>query len=585
MLENGFRRRRAARLASATLVACVVGAAVWHLVAGAPEVSARPKGSGVRLVLQITVDQLRGDLATRLKDRWSQNGFRRLYDDGVVYTDAHHGHANTETVVGHVTLATGTDPSVHGMVGNVWLNRSSGGMQYNIEDKRFRVVGNDGRSQARAGHAEPDRPERARSPEAILAPTIADSIADAYGPESKVYAVSLKDRGAVPMAGRKGKAFWWSEATGEFISSSYYFKDRTLPEWVEEWNEDHGADHLDGDSWTLLLDPSTYLFKAHDDMPWEAPPSGQTRVFPHRLDRKRLKDAYYTAVEASPYGDDLLLDFVRRLIRAEDLGDDDVTDYLSVAFSSLDFIGHRYGPDSLETEDALLRLDRVLAVLFEAADKATGRGRTLFVLSSDHGVAEPVEEQIAEGRESGRVVLSQVQKSAAVKKLNQKFGVDLIRKAWPPYVYLDNEGLKKNRKDPDVAARLLAAEYRKLPGVEAAFTRGEILGGLLPDTPIARSVRRSFHPERSGDIHVVPKFGWQIAYEGENVLRYATGHGTPWSYDTFVPLVFSGTGLRKRVVDRRVETVDVAPSIAALLDIPPPAMATGKPLPDLKRWP
>src|SRR5205085_4809 len=197
-----------------------------------------------------------------------------------------------------------------------------------------------------------------------------------------VFAASLKDRAAVPMAGFAGKALWFSDASGEFISSSYYYPDGKLPAWAASWNGSHRANRYDGRSWTLLLPRKTYRFAAGDDKPWEVPPSGMTRTFPHRFDRSRLGDGFYPALEASPFGDELVVDFTRALLRAEHLGRDGVVDFLSVSLSSNDYVGHRYGPDSLEMEDEVLRVDRMIADLMRAADEVAGPGHTLFVLTA-----------------------------------------------------------------------------------------------------------------------------------------------------------------------------------------------------------
>jgi len=562
-----FRQGRGVRLTS-LLVAVAVAASPASSAAAAPATRAR-------LVLQITVDQLRGDLPLRGRELWGKDGFRRLYEQGAVFSDAHHRHAITETVVGHVTLATGADPAVHGMVGNGWLDRRSGAMQFNVEDATHSVVGNDVPHRGPAVHAEAKSGKRhGRSPNSILAPTIADTIALAGGGRAKVFAVSLKDRAAVPMAGRAGKAFWWSNATGEFLSSTYYYPDRRLPAWAEDWNSEHKADDFDGESWRLLLDKKHYRYAAADDMPWEMPPAGLGRAFPHRFDRRRLGDNYYSALEASPFGDRLLVDFARELLRREDLGRDDVVDYLSVGFSSNDFIGHHYGPESLEMEDEVLRMDRVIAALLDAVDDEVGEGRTLVVLSADHGVVAPPGQLRAEGRDAGTVMLSAVEASEPVQKLKKRFG-EFIRRNWPPYVYLDEEVLRRRGVAPETAARALAEEFARTPGIAAAFTRGQIESGKLPATQAARAVQFSFCPERSGDIHVVPKPGWQLAFEGDTTVRFATSHGTPWDYDTYVPLVFEGPGVARTTVPHRVETVDLAPTIAALLGLPPPLRTTG----------
>jgi predicted AlkP superfamily pyrophosphatase or phosphodiesterase len=529
-----------------------------------------------RLVVQVIIDQLRGDFAMLSRAHWGKGGFDLLYDDGAVFTDAHHAHANTETIVGHATLATGADPSVHGMIGNAWYDRAEQSLRYNIEDSRYEIVGDDGVASGGNGHPGVTKRARGRSPEALLAPTIADSIASEGKGAAKVFAVSLKDRAAVPMAGKAGKAFWWSDATGEFISSTYYYPERRLPAWVEAWNHRHLADTFDGKTWGLLLPPKSYRHLSEDGMPWEEPPAGMGSTFPHRFDRGALGAGYYSAVAASPFGDDILLDFTRTLLTTEELGRDDVIDYLSVSFSSNDFIGHRYGPSSLEIEDEILRVDRLLAALLAEIDRSVGLEHTLVAVSSDHGVAEAPEELEAAGRSAGRVLLSEVERSEAISNLTQKVGGKLVRNRWPPYVYLDTDALRRHGVDPDVAAADLATELARMPGIEAAFSRAQILGNRLPNTEVARAVRRNFHLARSGDVHVVPRPGWQLAYEGETSSRYATGHGTPWRYDSWVPVIFFGPGVEDEMVGKRVETVDVVPTLATLAGVPIPALATGK---------
>lgn len=554
----------------------LAGAVAMPALAGGPP--QRP-----RLVLQVTVDQLRADLPLRCRDRWGDGGFRRLYDGGVVFPDAHYGYSNTETVVGHATLATGADPAVHGMIGNAWYDRAAHAMQQNVDDPRYDVAGSPEARRADAARSSGKGKSRGRSPAMLLAPTIADSVAQAGGGKAKVFSVSLKDRAAVPLGGRSGKAFWWSDASGEFVSSTWYFPDASLPGWAAKWNARHEADRFDGRSWSLLLPASTYRFAARDDQPWELPPAGITRTFPHRYDRAELKDRFYPALAASPFADDLLASFTTALMKGEDVGRDDITDYVSVSLSATDYIGHRFGPDSLEMEDQVLRVDRVIAELLDAADDVAGRGRTLVVLSADHGVAEPVEEGLAEGHDAGRIVLSQLEASPTVLALEKRFGGKFIAQNSPPFVYLDREALARRRVDPRRVASALAAELAKAPGVAAAWTREQVESGAKlpvrdaqPGVDVSRAVRRSFHPGRSGDVYVVARPGWQIAHEGAGALPYATGHGTPWSYDTAVPLVFAGAGLPARTIAGPADPVDVAPTLAGLAGVPAPEMASGR---------
>ena len=327
-----------------------------------------------RLILQITVDQLRGDLPARYFDRFGNGGFRYLWEQGAVYTDAYHNHANNETIVGHTTLATGATPAAHGMIGNTWLDRETGETVYNIEDARFPLL------TAGAGvdeETEIDPTQRAarsegRSPSAILVSTFSDELAAYTSGQAKVFAVSVKDRGAVSMAGHAGKAFWFSKANGQFVTSSYYFE--RYPDWVNEWNKQSLTSRYGDTQWQLLNPQNTYLFGDSDDRPWETDLAGFGRTFPHPWGSADSK-YYTTLLTVSPAGDELTLDFAKALIENELLGDDDVPDYLGVSFSSTDYVGHLFGPSSLEAEDNILRLDRILGELLAYADRAVGRPR------------------------------------------------------------------------------------------------------------------------------------------------------------------------------------------------------------------
>jgi predicted AlkP superfamily pyrophosphatase or phosphodiesterase len=291
------------------------------------------------LVLQITVDQLRGDLLTRHYEQFGQGGFRFLLDNGVVYGNAHHAHANTETIVGYATLATGAHPSEHGMVANVWFDRKAGKLAYNIEDGRFTLLtaGADVSKQTEIDPTQKKATAEGRSPAAILVSTFADELIIRTAGRSKVFGVSVKDRGAVSMAGHAGKAFWFSKATGEFVTSSYYYKQ--YPEWVVDWNKKRPTARYAEQRWELLHDKSTYQFASVDDRPWEINLFGYRRTFPHPYGKADSKP-FTTLLTISPAGDELTLDFAKTLIEKEELGKRDVPDYLAVSFSSTDYVGH-----------------------------------------------------------------------------------------------------------------------------------------------------------------------------------------------------------------------------------------------------
>ena len=314
------------RVAQRALVMCLPLLVLFAAVSSA-NASDAPK-----LVLQITVDQLRGDLPTRYYDRLGEGGIRYLWEDGVVYRDAHHAHANTETIVGHTTLATGAHPSAHGMVANLWFDRETGFVTYNVEDPNYRLL-TAGADVDEASEIDPtQRAARSegRSPSAILVTTIADELKTNSGGQSKVIAVSVKDRGAISMAGHSGTAYWFSKASGEFVTSTYYHD--SYPPWVTAFNEAQPAQAYANSDWNLLRDQEDYLFGNSDDREWETDVAGFGRVFPHSYGDG--SSPYFTTwLTLSPPGDRLVLDFAKQALTHESLGSDDTTDYLSISFS------------------------------------------------------------------------------------------------------------------------------------------------------------------------------------------------------------------------------------------------------------
>lgn len=300
-----------------------------------------------KLILQVTVDQLRGDLPTRYYDRLGEGGFKYLWEQGLVYSNAFHEHANTETIVGHTTLATGAQPAVHGMVGNLWLDRETGLTTYNIEDPDYKLLskGADVNAKTEIDPTQKAAKTEGRSPAAMMVTTFGDELKANSNGKAKVFGVSIKDRGAVAMAGHAGKAFWFSKANGEFVTSNYYFDQ--YPQWVSDWNAKGIPKAYANKNWNLLHDQKSYLFGESDDREWETDLAGFGRTFPHPYGPADGK-YYTTLLTTSPAGDEITLDFAKTLLVAEQLGKDDITDYLSVSFSSTDYVGHLFGPSSLE---------------------------------------------------------------------------------------------------------------------------------------------------------------------------------------------------------------------------------------------
>ena len=530
-----------------------------------------------KLVLQITVDQLRGDMPGSVYDRWGKGGFRYLYEKGIVYENAHHRHANTETVVGHATLATGADPADHGMIGNIWFDKELNRVVYNIEDDRYRMVG-EGGGVDKGSEIDPTQKlagTEGRSPAAMLTTTFSDELALRTNGKAKIFGVSVKDRGAVTMAGHAGKAFWFSKAKGEFVTSTYYYD--AYPQWVNEWNQKKVPMAYADTNWDLMHDKSTYTYGNFDDMPYETNLPGYGVVFPHPFGKEDGK-MFTTLLTISPAGDELCLKFAQELVVKEDLGKDEVTDYLSISFSSTDYVGHVFGPSSLESEDNLLHLDKTLSELFAFIDKHVGLKNTLIVLSADHGAAA-VPAQLNEfGIDAQYFVPDELDKEKAIEKIKSTYGIaqELISGFNHPYVYLNNKIIQEHKLDVNEVSRAIAEELVKFKGVAYAVPSIDLVEGKIPDTRLYQQILRNFNPKRSGDIYLVLEPHWFVNdFDG---LTVASTHGSPWRYDTFVPVIFAGNGLAAKTVFREVQTVDIALTLSKYLKIKAPSGATGSPL-------
>jgi predicted AlkP superfamily pyrophosphatase or phosphodiesterase len=491
----------------------------------------------IKLVLQITVDGLRADLINRYRAGFGKDGFNYLLNKGAVFANAHYQHANTETIVGHTTLATGTFPSQH-----------AAGEQVDPSQKLARTKG--------------------RSPVAILAPTFSDGLAAYYGGNSKIFGVSGKDRSAVAMAGHAGKAFWYSTDNGDFITSRYYYG--AYPDWVARWNVQRKAEQYAGTEWTLSSDKSSYLLAGQDDRPYEADLKGYGRTFPHRYgdaDSKLL----YTQLIVSPVGDQLLLDFAKELISSEQLGQNAVPDYLSISFSSVDATNHFFGPSSLENEVVIRELDHTLADLLKFIDKTVGLKHTLIVLSADHGMADMPEYMSELGYAAGRLDPDEI--VAVANQAGQQLGVDeVVRFFFRPYLYLNDEKIAAVKLDHAQVEQAIASALTDFEGINLAVSTDSL--ATQQGNPLREQVRRNHHDARSGDIYVIQDPYWFLFDEGP----IAAMHGSPWRYDTHVPIIFSGPDIDAQTVHRLVHPVDVAPTISALLGMTPPGSAQGSPL-------
>ncbi|HEX5661396.1 MAG TPA: alkaline phosphatase family protein [Polyangiales bacterium] len=521
-----------------------------------------PRGSGgtpqslggPALVVLISVDQLRADLPLKLMSRFGNDGFRRLYEQGVVYDQALYAHSATETAVGHATLGTGALPRDHGIVGNDWVD--NGKKVYATGDESAALVG---------------ASSLGMSPTRLLAETVGDVLVRTR-PNALLRSVSGKDRAAILMNGRKGVAYWLEDGTSTFVTSQAYLSQ--LPRWVETFDGRQPAEAYRDQPWTPYASANEY--HAPEAHVWEGKRAcGDVGCrFPHSLSAFS-GEGYTKAIKNTPYGDALTLAFVRELLENEPLGRDDVSDVLNLSFSSTDYIQHTFGPESREAEDNLLRLDRVLGSLFALLDDRVGRGRYVLVLSADHGACESPEYLKSQG-----VDADHLDAGALVTTVNEglrarfNVGVDLVQEFVNPSLVLNEARIASLSLDQEAVEQAAVDLAVEQPGVHAAFSRSAVLAGK-GSHPFLPRIANSTHRERSGHVYIVPKEHWLLANPPARMIAM---HGSPWPYDAHVPVVVWGTGAPAQHVTRPVDPRDIAPTISTLLRIPTPNKSTGKPL-------
>lgn len=533
--------------------------------------SARPK-----LVVLVYFDQLRGDYLSRWQTAFGEGGFRRLTAEGAWFTNCHYPYAYTVTAAGHASVAAGCPPQAHGVFGNDWYERAEG--------KAVNCVGSDRHEQVPPKTAaDPDEDDKKAgkggvSPERLLKPTIADALKDATGGKSKVVSLSMKNRGATLPAGRRPDAVYWMDGgTGQFVTSTYY-RDAVHP-WVAEYNATKPADRWRGKVWERLRPDLDYdRLSGPDDVAGESKGApGQGRTFPHPFEPAdpKTKSAYYSAVYTSPFGNDVLLGLAEQAIDAEGLGADDVPDLLSLSFSSNDAVGHAWGPDSHEVLDVTLRSDLIVKRLLDVLDAKVGKGRYVLALTADHGICPLAEVSRAKGRDAARVQPATAAKVEAF--LAETFGkgtAKWVEAVSGPWVYLNAKavaaaGLRRSGVEAALAAWLV-----KQAGVQAAYTRTQLTAGVPADDAVGAAVARSFYPARSGDVYVLLR----PYHLPSAALGTGTTHGAPWEYDTHVPLVVYGAGVKPGVREARVTPLATAAILAAAAGVPAPAAA--EPVPD-----
>jgi predicted AlkP superfamily pyrophosphatase or phosphodiesterase len=542
--------RRAAALLLLILGGCS------SVLPGVPAAAAPARAGRPRLAVIVVVDQLRADYLERFARHFT-GGFKRLLDDGRVFADAHYEQWPTVTAVGHATISTGATPAGHGLVGNGWYDRAERRYVDAVSDPNSPKVPGDGRG---------------ASPWRLRGSTISDELKLATRGRGKVVSVSIKDRSAILLGGRRpDAALWFDDDSGSFVTSRFYGE--RLPTWVERFNASRPADRFFGMRWDLLLPEAAYADLGADDGPDERPGWGG-RTFPH-LPSEGLSGAsadFYERVAGSPFGNELLVAAARAAVEGEALGTDEYTDLLCVSFSSNDHVGHAYGPYSREVQDITLRTDLALGALMELLDTKVGKDGYVLVLTSDHGAAPTPSDSAPLG---GRYTRLEPAGPEIDKVLEQKFGAG----PWLLYVssymgvYLNRALAEERGVTYAELERAAAAEFRRVASVRAVFTASELASGRAGDgTVVARRVGASHYPDRSADLVVI------LDPFVVPTLPGGATHGTPYNYDSHVPVIFYGPGVAEGIVTEPVAVTDVAPTLSALLGITPPSNSTGRPL-------
>ncbi len=529
-----------------------------------------------KLVVGVIVDQMRFDYLEKYKAHFGEGGFKRLLREGYSFENTHYNYVPTVTAAGHASVYSGTTPSVHGIVDNSWFDRGSGRLVSNVGDTSVRIMG-----------AVVER-SYGYSPSRLVAATISDHLRKETNSKARVISVSLKDRGAILPGGHSANAAYWHDwegSPGYFVSSSYYMEE--LPSWVVNFNNKGWTQKYLTRTWEPMLPLAEYTASAPDDNPYEGILRGkETPTFPYDL--KAMGElygddpSYYQVLWVTPFGNTLTKDFALEALRAEDLGKDDVPDMLCVSFSTPDVAGHTFGPQAVEVEDIYLRLDRDLEDLLKVLDKKVGEGNYVLFLTSDHGAQPVVSFSKANNEPAGLAVIPKFNQDLTFH-LSQKYGAfEWISYFGDHEIYLDRNLIREKKIPLEEMQREVADFMKGQPGVRFSLTPDD-LSDTNDATGLVEMVRNGYFPERSGDVFLVYEYGYRPTSDYRTPIEKVrgAGHGSGYDYDTHVPLLWFGKGIPQGRSSRKVHPVDIAPTLARLLNLKVPGEMTGTSLPEV----
>jgi len=512
-----------------------------------------------KLVVGIVIDQMRFDYISKYYSKFSENGFKKLIRQGFNCRNTSYNYSPTYTGPGHASIYTGTTPAFHGIVGNDWFVRNTNRLTYVTDDPTVLTVGD---GSEKAGKM---------SPRNLLASTIGDELRLYSNLKSKVISIALKDRAAILPGGHLSTgSYWFDSGSGNFITSTFFMKE--LPKWVNDFNSRHLAGKYLSQPWNTLLPIAQYTESASDDNPYEGLYPGETKpVFPHNLPAMYTKNDY-GIIRSTPFGNSLTKDIVLAALKGENLGKGDFTDLLAISFSATDYVGHKMGPQSVEIEDTYLRLDRDIAEILTYLDKNYGKDNVLLFLTADHAAAY-VPAQLTDNQLNSGYFNSKVFLNFLNSYLSIKYGDStIVSFAINNEIYLNHTTIRQKNlilKDVEDEIASFSTTYN---GIANAYTGYQLNGEVLKSKP-ATLIQNGFNIKRSGDVALMFEPAWL-----EEAIPTGTTHGSTYTYDTQVPLLWYGWKIQSGYTSEAVEITDIAPTIASMLSIMPPNACIGKPI-------
>ncbi len=518
-----------------------------------------------KLVVGIVVDQMRHEYLQRFESKYGNDGFKRLQSQGFEARNHHYNYVPTYTAPGHASIYTGTTPRYHGIIANDWYSKELGRPTYCVADTTVTAVGGTERNGL-------------ISPRNLMVNTITDELKLATNFRAKVIGMSIKDRGAVLPAGHAAEAaYWFDSNTGEFMTSDFYVDE--LPDWVKDFNKKKLVDKYMKKDWTTLLPIDQYVESTPDNVPYERGFKGKdTPTFPYNLDKLRMKNGPYGMIRTTPFGNSILADFAKAAVEGENLGKDEITDFLAVSFSSTDYVGHNFGPNSVELEDTYLRLDQTLGELMKYLDEQIGKGEYVIFLTADHGVAANSQFLLDHKLPGGYIDMDEIKQIVAQGIMD--LGLDpekLILSSSNDQVFLNHDYIKTQGLDLEVTQQKVADVLMQIPQVAEVFNATDLANRDYTD-PLRIIIQNGYNRKLSGDLLILNKPG----YLYNNYGSAGTTHGTGYAYDTHVPMLFYGTGIKNGSTTQKTYITDLVPSLSMILNISIPNSAiTGQPIEDL----